>query len=198
MQTLAVARRAPLLCILIYFTATSGCSALLPPGPQDLNLTSVRLFDLDYVVPRTRKQNVAINFSSGTDLAAYAHDHVFSINASVSLCAKDGKSSSMIYKYESVYWNGNEISPYMDASKNSEANSTRDMPRVYSVYIPVNQDEHMSPVYGDPPIPAYDLRRNPEDLCLYLHGGDAFGRYFTSNSLVVPKTTLALALSAVH
>jgi hypothetical protein len=134
-----------------------------------------------------------IEFLSSVDLMKRAHAHEFNIGTKIWFC-DDGpdKFSFGIGHFPYLYAGNSYVSS--TAADKLEANKSDEF--LYHLYFQVARKADLNGLRETEP--AYDLRANPRDLCLTIHGGNMIGGSFDSTVLRVPKKAISEAVNSTR
>lgn len=139
-----------------------------------------------------------IQFSSKIDLVEFTERTGFNLSSNLHACKSNG-NDKVIFRGGYVYWSGFPIEPGIERDPHHAGKvpkRIRGQANTYNVYISIQSKE----VKGGPfASPAYDLSKNPQNLCLQLVGGNMAGgifpwETFVSNTIVIPQEQLSTAL----
>lgn len=176
----------------------ASCRYLSLPAASDLRLVSVNLVPQSQIPQHDKYWDngvitaplVRVTFTSGRDFQALARSQYYVGQVTAFCRAGKVDPGRKLQGFSYLYDSGGPIDEY--ASRNSSSNQGA-TPNVSHLYFDVEQHG----IYGFKP---YDLRNNPEDVCIQLVGYKEFlGEWplwrFHSNVLVVPKSMLIAALA---
>jgi len=166
---------------------------------EDLHLVSVDLVTQSQIPNRDKfwsegvikKPLVRIAFTSRRDLQELAQSHAYYIGQTTAFCRSDYiDPARKIMGFPSVLDRNGPVYGFSNRAPSSDKNFQAIQ---YHLYFDIEQ-------HGITGWRAYDLRHQPEDICIQLSGHrDLFGEIplwgFRSNILVVPKLALASALT---
>lgn len=148
---------------------------LLPPGVGD---------------ERPHRLLMRVDFRADVDLAELAYKKNSTVLAISLFCGIDNPDSSI--GPPTVYLQGQPLlqGKWGQAAATQASSSPRS--REYHFFFNVAHRENLK---SKPPQRGYDLRRYPEDICVYLTGGGQgwFGFSFKSNVVTIPKSEIAEA-----
>lgn len=174
----------------------SACALLPGPNLHNLKLASVNTIDRNQPAdvasgiesPWPDRPVLVVNFTAERDLAAYAKQYEYNIGNDMSFCQDD----------EMDVFRELQNDPYIfDAAGKVDAYRKNSFPKfsapdsvTYHIYVAIKPVQLAGRTIFD-----YDLRSNPEDICIQLRGGNMLGDTFTSNIIVVPKAAIIAALA---
>jgi hypothetical protein len=127
-------------------------------------------------------------FTSGVNLSEFIQENSYSLGNEAFLCNRP--DHRVILSFPGVYM-GNARPG--GANPLSRATEGKGIPITYYLFLNPAGDKI---VPSFPQVEAFDLRRNPEDICFYLRGGSGWGGY-RSNNVVIPAEAIAAALRGV-
>ncbi len=194
------------LCVIGFVaSAVSGC-ALYEPHISDLALVSVEIVPARVLTTgklRDSEPQIKITFSSEVDLVDIGqgkHFFSFPVYQETTLCKNfaSGRGGEISIGGE-VFWKGGGVN-----GSNTYYSHEDYSAELFRKFYPEFKEQKLKyyeafssirHVMGVPhPIKvAFDLERQPEDLCLAVHGGDMLGATYRSNTVVVPKAAIAEA-----
>ena len=149
--------------------------ASLPPGGDD---------------ERPHRLLMRVDFRADVDLAELAYKKNSTVLAISLFCGTDNPDLSI--GPPTVYLQGQPLlQGKWGQATQSEASSSPGS-REYHFFFNVARRENFK---SKPPQRGYDLRRNPEDICFYLTGGNPgwLGFKFKSRVATIPKSEIAEA-----
>jgi hypothetical protein len=172
--------------------------------PDDLTLVSVRMVDS---FPQDRRfppvplngysaatlARLEIQFSSKMDLVEFSKKSESNVDSNINFCEK--KKSRVVQAGGGyIVFDGFYVEPRLASNPtylSTNPQSRMVGPIIYKAYAWVRHEEVES---GPSASPAFDLSKEPQDLCLQLVGGNWQGRTFRSNVLHISKEKVASAL----
>jgi hypothetical protein len=191
---------------IIFSLIVPGGCALYEPHISDLALVSVEIVPPRVLEStgalRDREPQVKITFSSSAnlvDIPQGGHFFWFLVYPKITICKNENIYDDREINFESaVFWQRGDVNgpnTYFDDDYSIDmlrklypAFRSQEL-KYYAVFAPIRH------VLGVPhPIEfAFDLERQPEDLCFAVYGGDMLGATYQSNTVVVPKAAIAEA-----
>ena len=185
---------------LIAVAATGLLGGCIAQVPDDLTFVSVEAVDwhdeaelLGHGTEKQHRLMLKTTFASATDLVQFVQRHSYSLGAGASFCDQSEERVSLAYP--PIYWHGAHLNPYdQNAAELSRDPDSASI--AYYVYLAAESRErpwHISPG----PSRAFDLRKDPRDVCLYVSGGNMSGFGYKSNFVVLPASEIAAALRDV-
>lgn len=171
----------------------SGCSLI---ADRDLHIADAAVTGIAYDDPyapgwdKPGDQNafVDVTFSADRDLIAYSDEYDHSLYAEASRCTGGAFDASKLVRVQSYFhkWNG-EVD---DRSEPPQAGA----PGIWRYRISLNLAAHVVPTDASDAF-DYDLRAQPQDVCIHIRGAQMLGRSYVSNTLVIPKAAIAEAIA---
>lgn len=139
-------------------------------------------------VPRAHEWLIKAEFTSKTDLSTVKYSD--NLGSEIFFCHRPDVHTLLSLPY--VYSNGSIVPSGKDMPLANDGGANERPLFTYYVYFRVVRNDAKTP--SIPPLVSFDLRKNPEDVCLRVVGGEyrAFG--FHSNTIVVSQDTIAGAL----
>lgn len=130
-----------------------------------------------------------IEFTSATNLSQFVIEHSYNLGNTAFLCDRPNDRLTLSFSY--VFWRGTRLG-LQEADPIQRLNELSKVQVTYYIFIDVADKERP---LDKPPQKAFDLRQNPENICVYVRGGNESGRGYKSNVVVVPKDAIAAALT---
>jgi hypothetical protein len=197
---------AALLCVL----GPSGCALIGPPDPDDFTFSSVAVvYSNDRTDdtwpkydPNPNRKLLKIAFTTKFDLLGAAFEKGYNVWNRIDFCHTDTDIYSLgVNPKSAVFWNGIDMQRSdLNKDQRDSIKKTYDSthPRTFYVYLNVVVDfpQDYGVIHGEPPPLLYSLDEKPEDVCLTIHGGALIRRFFTSNTVFIPRQVIANALGA--
>lgn len=182
-----------------------GCSVLFIPNPSDLQLTGLEVIDLrnqpDASIlggsPEPRR-GLVIRFTTSIDLVRFAHRHENSLDPVASLCATSAHNrQKVLFTLLDVFDALGRVASRQGPGGAGEplgvpANATGRYD--YYAYLVLASTVAFRGAQSRDIYIAYDLERDPRDVCFRLQGGNILGADFTTNTIVIPAATIRAAL----
>lgn len=125
-----------------------------------------------------------VRFSAERDLSNYADEYGYNIFADASVCRDGQIDVSKLLRSDVWVYDGLGM---IEARR--EIDPTNSVLPIYHLYI----DTGSVPLASGP-VFEYNFRRDPEDVCVKLRGGNMLGDSFTSNTFMIPKAAIAEAM----
>jgi hypothetical protein len=170
----------------------------IPACATDRSLDDVALVSVRKITPeatagkpllnfigRRNEPLMAIEFSTGEDLIAFAQDRDSMLRGKVFFC--ENEKALRIEGDQHVYDRKGAIG----SERNPPTDSFTPFLGRHSYVVAVRTKVE---VPAEPGAIPYDLQRDPRDLCLILRGGNVIGRTIASNVLTIPNATVRAAL----
>ena len=177
--------------VALFCLALTGCGYI-----GDLALRSVEAVDhydrMEILKPSNdvvaHETVLRVEFTSRTDLAKYTDRGDYNLGAWADFCKPVDRPHQIFMSFLNVYWRGLEIHGNgHPVGVNGEGTGE---PIIYYTFLSVARN---SVTPSNPPEIAFDLRKQPEDVCFRLRGGNEAGG-FSSNSVTIPKAVIEKAL----
>jgi hypothetical protein len=136
-----------------------------------------------------------VTVSSYKDLGTHEGVNLFN---EVKFCPIDG--GERLLQWPRIYYHDVGLgiysphSPEMDRYRELTAALSAGSPYVYHVYFDYKSRDQISDATKKIEIRAYDLSKEPRDVCLRFAGGVMFGGGFVSNTVIIPKESIRRAL----
>lgn len=134
------------------------------------------------------RQLLKIEFTSATDLPAFAAKNSYNLGITAFFCDSEKNSPNM--PSSNVFWHGvrlSELGPDPIPQRDESARQ----PITYYIFFDVADEARPQDI---PPREGFDLRQKPADVCFYARGGNELGRGYRSNTVIVPKAAIAAVL----
>lgn len=130
------------------------------------------------------------SFTSHADLTRI--DDAISLRGEGLFCSRPNAHVRLVTPH--IFWRGVKLSHWPDSIQIQPDESDPRAPITYYTFIRVALEERQP---GNPPFESFDLRRQPEDVCIRLVGGPyrAFG--WQSNTMKISKEVITEALRKV-
>lgn len=122
--------------------------------------------------PRPSRILTRIDFTTATDLLAFARKHEYNVNYAVGPCSKGGVTDAVDH-YSGVYWGSTQITPYAKDIPGYATSVSKGGLMVYQAYVLIPSN------YAG------------KQMCLALAGGNMAGGKLRSNVAVIPNTPTA-------
>lgn len=134
---------------------------------------------------------LAVSFSSDEDLIKLAKRAEYIIGSDGRLCNPDKNNPTRV-GFGYVYWGNFVVDPYVKDDVHGKLSDQRipGNPIVYRIYSSIKRPETKFGMY---PSPAYDLLKEPSDICIRVRGGNALEMSFISNEIVIPRESIVAA-----
>jgi hypothetical protein len=193
------------ICLLIMMVPLfAGCVALPWNDPHDLAYAAVSVVDwYDYPDKpsnvsfssehRSHRPKLKIDFTTDANLFTLTESNDYRIYDTSALC-KRSMSPWIILSGPYIYWMGHDVSNFGHGHYPDGIEFARG-PFTYYILTDITWMDRG--INDDlPPHPAYDFRKNAEDICFNISAHQTFSIPFTTNTVVVPKEAIAAALNA--
>jgi hypothetical protein len=205
---LALLLAAALLCIL----GTGGCALIGPRDPHDFTFSSVAaVYPNDRTDdtwpkygPSQNEKLLKIEFTTKFDLLNSVLDEGYNVDDRIDFCSRSTDVYSMgVNSNPTIFWDGVDLMRsdlYHGDIKSSKNRYDSAHLRTFYVYLHVvnNFTQDYGMIHGEPPPLLYNLDQTPQDVCLTIHGAALIRRFFTSNTIFIPKQVIANALAATR
>ena len=181
----------------------AGC-VLFVRGVDDLRLVDVQPVQVGAVdTLRTERPNLPSSYVIGglvvatqADIRKIREESQLNIWYTLTIC----NTGTTVRGWAGVYEHGVNINPNpmiksIQSTYRHQATSHDDNePYIYEIYFDP-RSAYSEPIRADYPwkYRAYDLVREPQDLCLRVRGGNMVGGRFASNTIVVSSAQIAHA-----
>jgi len=153
--------------------------------PELPSLGDLQMGAGDDTLPKQHKLLLRVQFSTSVDLVRFAKSGGYNLGRLAFFCEQpDEEADGNPY----VFWQGENISR-LDRASLRENGQEEGPPITYYVFIGAVRGK----IKAIPPLPPYDLRRQPRDVCFDLSGGNQMGGY-RSNTVVIPQSAISEAL----
>lgn len=147
-----------------------------------------RLANLDPRRERVHEWLVKAEFTSGTDLSRARYSD--NLGSEIFFCHRPDAHTLLPTPY--VYSNGSIVPSGKDMHLPRDTEPNVRPLFTYYVYFRVARND--AETASKPPLESFDLRKNPEDVCLRMVGGEYRGLGYYSNTIVVPRDMVAEVL----
>jgi len=137
-------------------------------------------------LPKQHKLLLRVQFSTSVDLVQFARSGGYNLSRYAFFCGHPHEEGGM--GNPDIFWQGISLSG-LDRFSLRESGMKEGTAITYYVFIEAARGE----IKSIPPLPPYDLRREPRDLCFQLRGGNQMGGY-RSNTVVIPQAAISEAL----
>lgn len=133
---------------------------------------------------------LVINFTSERDLLDYAKQHEYNIGNDSSFCLGNGVDAARpLQNSPYVFDTSGKVDAFRASVSKEKGPPSTDLP-IYHVYVSI------APIaLAGRNVFAYDLRQDPEDICVQLRGGNMLGGKFVSDTIIVPKAAVVYAMA---
>jgi len=176
--------------------AVLACVGCVTTKVDDLTLASIETVDLQNQpeLPASfgppHATLLKVSFRTTSDLARI--DDVFTLSDEIFFCDRPDVHVRLGSPF--VYQQGIKVPASAETLRVRNATAASSVPITYYTFLRASFDENPE---GKPPFESFDLKRLPKDVCFRLVGGAyrAFG--WRSNTIVIPKHTIALMLQHV-
>jgi hypothetical protein len=146
-------------------------------------MSSISLVTFSDQQPPLRLQ-LKVEFTSAEDLSRVLREDYYILGTRAYFCNRPNDNA--ILSFVGIYFRDQPVSGDVPI-----VNPTSNGPFTYSTYMGVARQA----VYpSNPPQVSFDLRKDPEDICFYVAGGNTSPFGFRSNVVRVPKEAIAAAL----
>ena len=182
--------------------AIAGCTLIGPAYPTDFKLTSVKAVrqqevesDLSDLSGDPNMVLVMLELQSSADIEALAYQNNFNTHARFSLCLNGQyDDAGELRSWPKVYDRYGEINPLRNPRSSRAAQQFGPISyRAYFFFMSNGADTVIQT--GKPPSPIYDLAKLPQDICVWVGGGNMLGGHYQSNTVIVPAQDIAKALA---
>jgi len=189
--------RSSLKCIFAlspFWIGMVSCALAGGPDLQNLKLVSVAMIQprnpADAATGSTNpwddRAALVVNFSAERGLYAYAKQYEYNIGNTASFCRRNDIDKARLLQNDPYVFSA---LGKVDAYRTHDPSASAGQP-TYHVYVAITPVQ----LAGQSTV-NYDLRRDLEDICIQLRGGNMVGGKFTSNVIVIPKATIGDALT---
>jgi hypothetical protein len=180
------------LSVLEVLTTTGACPLIGSADLHDLKIVSAEFVDLKDrpdavwlgVGLRPSRPLAMVTFTTKTNLIEFARRYDYNIVEGASFCSGNGVDEAKKLQEDSSVYD-------LDGRIDMTRRDSRASPGVYHIYLDVTPMKFA----GHPSPFAYDLRHQPEDVCIEVRGGNMLGRTFVSNVMIVSKDLLSAVAS---
>jgi hypothetical protein len=143
--------------------------------------------------PRPSIELLRVEFLSSVNLMERAHAHEFNVGTKIWFCDDGPDKFSFGIGHFPYLYAGNS---YVSSTATDKLEASKSDEFLYHLYLQVARKADLNGL-GETE-PAYDLRTNPRDLCLTIHGGNMIGGSFDSTVLRVPKEAISEAVNSTR
>jgi hypothetical protein len=165
-----------------------GC--IISNTPGDLTFASAELADRrDRMEMPGPGALLKIEFTSRMDLSKFAMEHSYNLGAIAFFCGRP--NDFVVLSFPDVYWRRVRLGQG-EADPIERGQDDKIELLTYYLFINVARE---AIVPSKPREKSFDLRREPEDVCFHLRGGNESGRGYKSNTVVIPKDAIESALA---
>lgn len=182
-------RHLRLILLPLIVSILGGCISNTPTDLAFLSVEAVDRHDQAEMGGRApRRLLLKAQFMSTVDLEMFALDNSYGLVNRAFFCNRPKAYAGISFPY--VYWNGTQIPDRNGIYKDKLGAETS---ITYYIYVSVARD-----VRGrtKPPEVPFNLQQAPEAICFELGGRNMLGFGYRSNTVVIPKEAIALALQS--
>ena len=181
---------------------SASCAMIETRSPNDLRFLATKAVLLEEQPEigapsgRPSRMMIRVDFTTSENLQKIAKEFEYNIGNDTSFCTNGQYDDAMSFGWlHDVYDKFGQIEAYRERASSSDAGTAPAI--TYHLYFEVMSDgKHYVLLEKNKKPIAYDLRKQPADVCFWIRGGNMVGDHFRSNTVVVPAAELSKAITA--